>query len=415
VKVLRLILESFSFALSALKGNLLRTFLSLLGVTIGIFAIISVFTIVDSLEKNIRTSMAFLGDNVIRVEKWPWVFEEKYPWWKFLNRPHPSVLEYKVLSENLKRHAGLTFFSEKHGVMVKSKNNSIGGINLTGVSTGYEQVFDVPVAYGRYLSFQEIESGRPVVVIGANVKEALFPFEDPLGKTISIRGLHFKIIGVMEPQGENIVDAPSKDDFCVLPLVSLSKLYQVGGIHGLGTTIAAKAQYDDVGQFVLEGELRNQMRSLRGLKPIQDDNFALNRPEMIADLVGSTFAVITLAGWVIGGFSILVGGFGIANIMFVSVKERTNLIGIQKSLGAKNYFILSQFLFEAVCLSLIGGLAGIVLVYMATLVPLGSLEVVLTLSNVLVGLLVSGIIGTIAGFVPAMIASKLDPVIAIRS
>jgi putative ABC transport system permease protein len=148
---------------------------------------------------------------------------------------------------------------------------------------------------------------------------------------------------------------------------------------------------------------------------LEKENFAINRPEAIANAVDGVFNVLGVAGWIIGGFSILVGGFGIANIMFVSVKERTSIIGLQKSLGAKNYFILFQFLFEAIFLSLIGGLGGLFLVFLITYVPLGSLEVVLTIKNIVLGLGVSSIIGIVAGIVPAAVAARLDPVIAIRA
>jgi putative ABC transport system permease protein len=164
----------------------------------------------------------------------------------------------------------------------------------------------------------------------------------------------------------------------------------------------------------LENEMTGLLRAKRGLKPTEDDSFALNKTEFIQNTIGSIFDVISVAGWVIGGFSILVGGFGIANIMFVSVRERTNIIGIQKSLGAKNYFILFQFLFEAVLLSLIGGITGIILVFFLSFVPVGSLDIVLSLQNILLGLGVSSIIGVVSGIVPATLAARMDPVEAIR-
>jgi putative ABC transport system permease protein len=170
-----------------------------------------------------------------------------------------------------------------------------------------------------------------------------------------------------------------------------------------------------VGLQNLEYEVKGKMRTIRGLKPYEEDNFAINRSEMMADAIGEMFSIIGIAGWVIGGFSILVGGFGIANIMFVSVKERTNIIGIQKSLGAKNFFILFQFLFESVFLSLIGGGVGILLVSLITFIPMGTLDIILTPGNIMLGLGVSVVIGVLSGIIPAVIASHLDPVIAIRS
>ena len=200
----------------------------------------------------------------------------------------------------------------------------------------------------------------------------------------------------------------------MVPFGAFSKMYYTGR-DGLEPTIAAKGRDTDVGLVALENEMAGLLRAKRGLKPTQENNFALNKTEFIQNAIGSIFDVISVAGWVIGGFSILVGGFGIANIMFVSVRERTNIIGIQKSLGAKNYFILFQFLFEAICLSLIGGGSGILLVYLLSFIPLGSLELVLSFNNIILGLGVSSVIGVVAGIVPATLAARMDPVEAIRT
>jgi putative ABC transport system permease protein len=413
MKYLCLVLESFRFAWQALKANLMRTTLSLLGVTIGIFAIVAVFTIVDSLERSIRNSMSFLGEDVIYVQRFPWKFDPNNPWWKYLQRPYPTVREYRLLEKNLQNSEGVAIFWSRNS-KAQHRNNSMGEVNVHGVSYEYSEVADMPLAAGRYFSTQEVEAARPVAIIGSEVAEKLFPFEDPVGKQFKVRGYRFTVIGVLERQGKNLLEAPSNDTKAVIPYTSFMKMYATGQ-RGLEPVVAIKGREEDTGLLELEYEVKGMLRNIRGLKPREEDNFALNRPEMLGEIITSLFAVVGLAGWVIGGFSILVGGFGIANIMFVSVKERTNIIGIQKSLGAKNYFILYQFLFEAVFLSLIGGGVGIFLVFLLTVVPQDFLAIVLSWGNILLGLSVSVAIGVVSGIIPAVLAARLDPVIAIRS
>lgn len=412
---IRLIFESFRFALNSLRVNLLRTILSLLGVTIGIFAIIGVFTVVDSLENSIKDSMAFLGDRVIRVEKWPWVFNGPYEWWKYFKRPQATHEEFEFLQNNLDNSKGIVIEAVKENVIVKHRSNSTGGVILDGVSYGYSDVYETPIEKGRYFSPSEISFGRNVAILGSEIASSLFGSHNPINQEVKIRGLKFIVIGVMKKQGENLIDTPSKDDFCIIPYSGFQKLYYSGPRWGIGSTISVKGGEEDVGLIKLENEIRGLMRIKRGLRPIEEDNFALNRPEAITNQISSVFDVVGIAGWVIGGFSILVGGFGIANIMFVSVKERTHIIGIQKSLGAKNYFILFEFLFEAIFLSLLGGSVGLFLVYLITFVPTGTLNLFLSVKNIILGLGVSSIIGTVSGIVPAALAARLDPVIAIRT
>lgn len=412
--IIKLIWESFRFAIQALKSNLTRTVLSLLGVTIGIFAIIAVFTLVDSLENNIKSSFSFLGTNVIRVDRFPFSSgPEEYPWWRYYQRPPATLSEYTFLKSRLDNAEAITI-SASANTILKYESNSYDGADLQGVVFDHKDVYDVPVEEGRFFTEQEINSSRNVTLIGVKIARALFPNTTAIGKQIKIKGNKFMVIGIFEEEGEGLFDMPSKDNACLIPFGAFSKMYYMGR-WGMEPTIAAKGMDDDIGLVALENEMAGLLRAKRGLKPTVEDNFALNKSEFIQNAIGSIFDVISIAGWVIGGFSILVGGFGIANIMFVSVKERTNIIGIQKSLGAKNYFILMQFLFEATFLSLIGGLAGIGLVILLTFIPMGSLEVSMSFKNIMLGVGLSSVIGIASGIVPATLAARMDPVEAIRT
>jgi putative ABC transport system permease protein len=409
----RLTFESFRFAWQALKANILRTTLSLLGVTIGIFSIIAVFTLVDSLERNVKDSLSFIGKDVVYVQKWPWFFGEgEWKWWEYFRRPAPKLEEFRYLEQNLESRAAIAILDADDGITVKNGSNSLDA-EVFGVTYEYNQITELPIATGRYFSPQEMEAARNVAILGSEIAETLFPQQDPLGKEFKIRGIRFQVIAVQEKKGKSGFDFGGSPDLkCYVPYGAYAKLF-----HTRYSTpaIVVKGLETDPGLVQLESEITGLLRTRRGLKPTQDANFAINRPEAGLKAISGVFDVLTVAGWVIGSFSILVGGFGIANIMFVSVKERTNLIGIQKSLGAQNFFILFQFLFEAVLLSLVGGLVGILLVWLLTLYPQEAMEIVLSPGNILLGLSVSSIIGVLSGIIPALAAARLDPVLAIRS
>jgi putative ABC transport system permease protein len=414
----RLILESFRFAWGALKGNILRTVLSLLGVTVGIFSIIAVFTFVDSLEKNIKDSLNFLGSGVIYFQKWPFPGGEEFKWWEYFRRPTPSYNEFKLLQANLKEYSSMAIFAGRGNQTIRRGTYSIGQIDLQGASEGYNDLFEINVERGRYFTPDEIANGRGVAVLGYEVASALFPNnEDPTGQLVKIKDQNFRIVGVIKQEGQSFLGRTTNDYNVIIPYQAFRRLYQTGTgrSNELESDIGIKGKETDIGLVELESELRGFIRIRRGLKPYEKDNFALNRPEAFMNMISGIFDVFGIAGWIIGGFSILVGGFGIANIMFVSVKERTSIIGLQKSLGAKNYFILFQFLFEAIFLSLIGGLAGLFLVFLLTFLPFGSLVVTLSVNNIILGIGVSSAIGVISGIVPAAVAARLDPVAAIRS
>jgi putative ABC transport system permease protein len=272
----------------------------------------------------------------------------------------------------------------------------------------------VDIAEGRFISQSEFNSGKPVVVIGSGIVTNLLETNDAaaIGKKIKIFGLNVEVIGVMKKQGNNMF-GNSTDDQLIIPVNFARNHVDMRNIQG---AIIVKAR-QNVSLDEMRDELSGIMRSVRKLKPKAEDNFAINQTDIISKGFDQLFGVIAMVGWIIGGFSLLVGGFGIANIMFVSVKERTRIIGIQKSLGAKKYFIMMQFLFEAVFLSVLGGILGLVIVFILsfTVSKIFDFDLVLTSGNIILGLSVSAFIGFVSGLIPAWNASRLDPVEAMRS
>lgn len=410
---IRLLKESFLFASHALVANRLRTILSLLGVSIGIFAIISVFTVVDSLEKNIRTSIESLGDNVVFVQKWPWEFGGDYKWWQYMNRPNATIKEADLILKK-SQYAEAVAFSASTSATVEYMSRSMDNITIIPASHDYYKVTNFDINEGRYFSEFESAGGSSVCIIGYNLLENLFQLSDPIDKEIKMMGRKIRVIGVFKKEGEDTF-GNSADNILLLPVNFMRNVIDIKS-ERYNPMIWVKGK-QGTSNDALKDELKGIMRSIRKLKPTADDNFALNETSLLSKGFDGLFGVIAIAGWIIGGFSILVGGFGIANIMFVSVKERTGIIGIQKSVGAKNYFIMLEFLFEAIVLCLIGGILGLTIIFIGTVIvsALIDMKIYLTLSNILLGLNVSVIIGLISGFLPAYMASKLNPVDAIRS
>ncbi|MCK4920465.1 MAG: ABC transporter permease [Bacteroidales bacterium] len=415
LKLLRLSIESMFFALQAVVVNRLRTLLSLLGITIGIFAIIAVFTIVDSLEMNIRESLSSLGSDIIYIEKWPWTEEGggEFKWWQYVNRPLPNIQEYALLKTRLTKAEEIAFIIST-STSVQYKDNLIDNINFVGVSSGFDDIRNFDIQKGRYFSDFELNSGKNICVVGHEIANKLFENIDPLGKVITIRGHKTRIVGVFKKEGKDTF-GDSFDENVMVPVNHVRNVINIRS-ESLHPMIWVKAA-ENISTAELMGEIRMNLRNIRRLKPKAEDNFALNQTSMLNNQLDDFFGVLNVAGWFIGIFSLLVGGFGIANIMFVSVKERTKMIGVQKALGAKKYFIIEQFIFESVLLAIMGGFVGLLFVYVGTAIinTVSDFTVTLTVSNIIMGLSISSVIGLISGLAPAYSAAKLDPVIAINS
>jgi putative ABC transport system permease protein len=410
---LTLLRESVLFAFHALRVNRLRTLLSLLGITIGIFAIIAVFTAVDSMANKIRNSVQSLGENVVFIQRMPWVPDGEFKWWEYMNRPIFTEQE----SEEIKRRsllADAVVYTGNSEATLRYGTSSIENAQVVAATYEYDRVKPFDLAAGRYFTEQECETGRAVVLIGSSIAEGLFRNEDPIGKSITIKGRKAYVIGVFKAEGESML-GNSSDNQVLIPLNFGRVMIDIES-ERVEPFMMIKTK-DKVSVADLKDELYGIMRGVRRIKPSEQDNFALNEVSVLSGPIQEVFGVVGTIGWIIGAFSILVGGFGIANIMFVSVRERTSQIGIQKSLGAKRWFILMQFLAESVVLCLLGGILGLLLDYTLVLIANEFIEFgfVLSLSNISLGLTISVLIGVISGFIPAYSASQLDPVEAIRS
>ena len=416
MKIAILITESILSAFHVLYTNSVRSFLSILSISIGIFVIISILSIIDSMENNIKKSLTSLGGEIVYVEKWPWSVPEgetEYPMWKYQNRPTPTLKELKSVlrRSDIIENAAFKFTFNK---TVSYQSDYIENASIIATSYDMLDVWNLQIEKGRYFTEKEMNSGTPVALIGKNISEHLFPKKNPIGKNIKIQGMKFLIIGIYKKRGIDIIGG-SMDNY--INICAKKSFYLIrSSQYDMGQSICVKAKQNiEHDQFI--AELEGIMRSIRNLKPLEKNDFALNEVTMLSNRFTSDFNILDITGWIIGGFSILVGGFGIANIMFVSVKERTKIIGIQKSLGAKKSYILFQFLSESVLLSIIGSLGGMIFTFLFIQFINYFFEsnISLTIDNIFSGIILATIIGLTAGVLPAISAANMDPIKAINS
>lgn len=412
--ILKIIRESILQAFQQLSGNKLRTFLSLLGISIGIFCIIGVLSAVDSLEDNVRGSLDKLGNDVVYVKKWPWR-DISDSWWDYVKRPNPDYEDYEVLNERSKTikltsyHAAIGFRT------VKFNSSSVERSILIAASQEFDQMFSLEFEYGRYFSSAEYFYGANKMILGFKVAEELFADLDPIGRMVKVQGKKYEVIGVIEKAGDDLINPLDFDETIIVSYPNGRTLANLKARYIFDTSVTLKAA-DGVPLENVKDEVTGILRGHRRLKPLQDDDFSLNELSMVASFFDSFFFVLNLLGIVIGIFAILVGAVSVSNIMFVSVKERTSIIGVKKALGAKNFMVLLEFLIEAIILCLLGGAIGLALVYavMQLLTNAIGFELYIDMGNIFLGVGISIFIGVFSGLIPALQAARMDPVDAMR-
>lgn len=411
-RTLNILGSSFRLTMQELMVNKLRTSLSLIGISFGIFCIIGVLATVNSLEMNIQNQIKSLGTNTIYIDKWDYTGGPDYPWWKFVNRPVPKFEEVNFIKERSQLASKVAFEIDTR-VNLEYDNYALEGVTMFGVSEEENDIQPVTMAYGRFISGNEFSSGSPVAIIGYTNAENLFGNASlAIGKEIKIGDNKTTIIGVIKKMGTSMIGW----DYDQSIITSYRFARQLVNENNSGPKIMVKGK-DNVSSAALADELEGVMRSIRKLSPTQEDNFSLNQITSFSDRVSSLFSSINIGGWAIGILSLVVGAFGIANIMFVTVKERTAMIGIKKALGARKRSILSEFLLEAAIICIMGGLIGLILVFLLTLILTNLFNFPVYISTGILTLAISIciLIGILSGIIPAYTASRLDPVVAIRS
>ncbi len=408
--------ESFLQAFHQLMANKLRSFLSLLGIMIGIFCIIAVKSAINSLEDNVRRSFDKLGNDVVYVTKLPWNEDPDENYWKYARRPTPGFNEYKTMADNLETAKLVTYSFFTGRKTVKYGNNNIEGALCVAVTSDYDEFHNLEYASGRFFSASEYNNGMNRVILGFKVAAELFGEIDPIGREIKFMGRKMQVVGVLKESGKDLLKIYNYDNLVLISFELARSIMNVKTNFAWAGNLQVKAA-EGVSETQLKDDITINMRKLHYLKPKEQNDFSMNSASMFADEINGVFAALNGAGYVIGGFALLVGIFSVANIMFVSVKERTNVIGIKKALGAKQWVILLEFLIESIVLCVVGGIFGLVMVWLALkgMTAISDFEMYISFGNMVTTLILAVIAGVIAGFIPALQASKMDPVEAIRA
>jgi len=413
-RVLEILGSSLNLTWQEFKSHKIRTLLSLTGVAFGIFCIISVLATVDSLERQVQKDIKALGTNTVYIDKWVYAGGPDYPWWRYVKRPSPTYEEMQLVKQKVPAATNVAF-NISNNSYVGYEDDVINSINYYGISEDFVKIQPVEVELGRYLQPADYDYAANVVVMGYVIAETLFgKAEKAVGKTVILKsGKRALVVGLIKKQGKSFVGGWEYDNSILMPVGFMKEIVREKNSNPI---IMVQGK-ETVAMEQLRDELTGAMRSIRKLKPTQEDDFALNDIDAFSSFASEIFGGINMGGWFIAILSLVVGMFGVANIMFVTVRERTSQIGLKKAIGAKRSVILTEFLLESAFLCIMGGLLGLSLVFILTLASkaIFGFTVFIAPNILILAISICIIVGVMAGIIPASIAAKMDPVVAIRS
>jgi putative ABC transport system permease protein len=411
---LEIVWTSFKMALQEFRSNKLRTFLSLLGITFGIFCIISVLSTISSMQLAINNDLKSFGTKTIYIDKWQYGGGPDFPWWKYVKRPTPKFEEARLLKMKVPEAPHIDFEMDNNG-NVDYGDNSLTGVQYYGNTEDFDKIEQVTIGAGRYFQQADFDRGTPYIVMGYRIAQRLFgvPYR-AVGKSVKLKdGKLAIVIGVVGKQGQSLINAWDFDNSILLTYNFMRQFFRE---EYSNPKILAQGD-STITSTALTEEIRGAMRSIRKLSPTQEDNFAVNNIDNLSKFLEPIFAGMNIGGWAIAALSLIVGMFGVANIMFVTVRERTSQIGLKKAIGAKRGSILMEFLLESAFLCIIGGLIGMAAVFVLTIIfsSIFNFHVFIPLNIIGLAVFMCLFTGVLAGIIPAFVAARMDPVVAIRS